>query len=283
MANDMTNPAAAAVASVREQAPIEGLKVPGSPESPTPPAQEMDPFVQKERKFRKMQQELQAREQAIKVKEQQYNEDWMPKTELNKYVPRSKFEDDPLGTLNELGLDQDKLTQLLISGHNTQDPMIKALRAEIRAIKEAQESSKKYQEESTAQQYQQALKQIGSEVSALVATGEAYEMIRNSGMEEAVVELIEQTWKTNQTLMDVEEAAKLVEEHLVEEIYKQAQSAKVQSRFKPKAPDSAPEPKQTQAGMKTLTNVAATSQSGPLTAKQRRERALAAFHGKLNQ
>lgn len=288
MAQDMTNSAppsaASAVASVREQSPVEGMKQVDTEALPqAAPAD--DAFIQKERKFRKMQRELEAREQALALKEKQYSEEWMPKTELNKYVPRSRFEDDPLGTLTELGLDQDKLTQLLISGHNTQDPMIKALRAEIRAIKEAQENSKKQQEEETSSRYQQALKQIGSEVNSLVERSPEFEMIKNSSMQDAVVELIEQTWKTTGTLLDVEDAAKQVEEHLVEEIYKQAQSAKVQSRFKSKAPESAPVPPQKQAGMKTLTN--SVTQDAPtntrLTEKQRKERAMAAFYNKLNQ
>jgi hypothetical protein len=85
--------------------------------------------------------------------------------------------------------------------------------------------------------------------------------------------------------LDIEDAARQVEEHLVEEAYKLAQLSKVQSRFKPAAPDSAKAPTQQQQGLKTLTNSVTQDQptNTRLTDKQRRERAVAAFMGKLNQ
>jgi hypothetical protein len=111
-------------------------------------------------------------------------------------------------------------------------------------------------------------------------------MIKNSGMESEVVSLIEETWTNTGTLLDVEDAARQIEEQLVEEAYKLAKLSKIQNKFK--APESAgPVPPQKQEGMRTLTQASSQSPSCSTrtrtTDKERRERALLAFHNKLNQ
>jgi hypothetical protein len=184
--------------------------------------------------------------------------------------------------MQELGISYEQLTEMLLN----QDPKqaqykaeIDALKAEIKAFKE---ESLKSREQDQQQAYKNAVAQIKSEVSQLVKTDDTFETIRETGSVDDVVELIEATFKEEGRILPIEEAAQLVEEHLLEEALKLTKLKKIQSRLaaaKPATP-AAPqksEPKQSQPA-KTLTN--SMSASKPMSAT---ERAILAFQGKLNK
>ena len=126
--------------------------------------------------------------------------------------------------------------------------------------------------------YKQAITQIRSDTKKLVTASEEFEAIANTNSVDDVVELIERTFKQDGTLLTVEEAAKQVEDYLVEEAFKLTKLKKIQQRLataqKPAEPKLEPT-KQPQT-MKTLTN--AVSSPGKLSV---RERAIAAFKGEL--
>lgn len=259
-------PAAAAVEAVKAQ-------------QTTPDAQSNKPdprleqFAQKERQLRKLQQEIAREREAMKSKQSEY--------ETN-YIPKNRLSEDPLSVLNEAGISYDKLTELILSQPNTNDPTIRALRSEIKAIKDAQEASRRASEEAQSSQYEQAIKQIKNEVKLMVDGSQEYETIKEMGMQDAVTELIQQTFNEEGYLMDISEAAKQVEEHLIEESVKMAQLKKVQSRLAPKAPEVQEKPKAQDAQQpKTLTHNMTQENSSKLSAKAKRERAIAAFYGKL--
>jgi hypothetical protein len=107
-------------------------------------------------------------------------------------------------------------------------------------------------------------------------------------MHEAVVELIIENFNSTGVLMDVQEAAKQVEEHLVNEGLKFAQLGKVQSRLKPPVAaeppkQQAPAPKQQAVTVqpKTLSNSMPTAPSKKTAERERIARAIAAFKGEL--
>lgn len=280
-------PVAAAVEAVRQPDIKQAEDTATAPAAPAVDPK-MDAFARKERQIRKMQQELAQERTAMTAKQKEY--------ETN-YVPRSRLSEDPLSVLQENGVSYDKLTELLLAQPNQNDPTIRALRAEIKALADKQTQSEKATQDAQSQQYEQAKKQIGMEAKMLVDSDPEYETIKATGMHDAVVELIVETFNREGHLMDIAEAAKEIENHLVEEYSKGAQYSKVQARLKPKTeqPESAPgtktvtfkqsQPKVVprEPELKTLTNRVTQETSKGSSAKEKRERAIAAFYGKLNQ
>lgn len=273
-------PVAAAVNAVQQKSaePKNGT-APASPETEQAQvAPESDPrleaLARKERQLHKMRKEIESERTQLKAKLAEYE---------TGYIPKQRLEEDPFGTLGELGMDYDKLTERLLNTPNMSDPAIRMLTQKIKAIEEKAAQATKQAQESEAAQYRDAIAQINKEVSTVVSTSDEYEMIRETGMQEAVVELIEQTHTNEGRLMDIEEACKQVEEHLLVEAEKFAGTKKLQSRLAAKAAVPATDPKSQQSPnqLKTLTNAVSTQSKTRLTSKERMERAIAAFQGKL--
>lgn len=266
-------PVAAAVEAVRQP----DTKV--TEETVAAPAVDpkIEAFARKERQIRKMQQELTREREAMTAKQKEY--------ETN-YIPKSRLTEDPMSVLTEAGVSYDKLTELLLNQPNQNDPTIRALRAEIKALADKQNNAEKQAQEAISQQYEQAKKQIAMEAKLLVDSDPEFETIKAEGLHEAVTELIIEAFNREGHLMDVAEAAKEVENHLVERGFKMAQYGKVKARLAPKTEPAVTVPKvekQSQASIKTLTNRVSQEPTSKSSEKAKRERAIAAFYGKLNQ
>lgn len=241
-------------------------------------------LARKEKAIRQARLELKAKEDSIAKREAEFAAKTVDKAPEGPSL-KDRAAKDPLGVMQEqLGLTYEQLTELVLN----QDPNqaaykseISALRAELQAIRD---ESQKVRQEDQQTQYKNAVAQIRDDVSALVKTDEAYETIRETGSVDDVVELIEATFKEEGRVMSIDEAAQLVEDHLVEEAYKLTKLKKIQSRLTSLRASEAAPAKQQQvsqqqpAQAKTLTNSMATNR--PLTAK---ERAILAFEGKLNK
>jgi hypothetical protein len=224
---------------------------------------------------RAREQDLLAREEAIKAKESEYQ---------SNYIPKSRFKADPLAVLTEEGVSYDEITKAILNPQAQQDPRIlheiEKLKAELRETKETQNKAQKSYEEQKRQDYQQAVHQIRTDVKQLVITDPNFETIKETNSVSDVVELIEKTFKSDGILLSVEEAAREVEEYLVDEALKLHKISKIRNRLQSaQAPASAKKqaPQQAQPSQpKTLTN--SVNASKKLSA---RERAIAAFKGEL--
>lgn len=192
---------------------------------------------------------------------------------------RQRAIENPLAHLNDLGVTADKLTDMLLNRDLTKEEVV-AVRSKLAQIEENQNKIIKDMEQGKAQSYEQAIKQITTEVKLMVKDSPDYEAIQNANAETAVVKLIEETWKTEGYIMDISDAAKEVEEYLIEEALKFAKLNKVQSRLNPKIEDIPVAKPQTKAPT-TLTHTTQSS-SKPLTDKERKQRAILAFQGKLS-
>jgi hypothetical protein len=255
------------------------IPAPAAPavETTQPSPQQPDPkllqYAKKEKELRRMRAEIDAEKSQWQQREQDYK---------TNYVPRSRLTEDPMGVLSEAGVTYDKLTELVLQQPNQNDPSIRALKAEIEQLKSKYQENERKQDEFKTTQYQQAITQIGTEVKLLVDGNADYESIKESDSYDAVTALIEQTYQDEGYLMDVEAAAKEVEEYLVEQAFKMSQMRKVKERNKPadtpQAPASA-DNKQSQ--MKTLTNQMQKPSSRKLTWEEKRARAIAIGEGKL--
>lgn len=272
-------PAAQAVQAVQATKPTDAAPIPSAqvkPEGEQAPDPRMEAFARKERQLHKMRKELDAEREQLKTRISEYE---------TGYIPKSRLTEDPFGVLSEAGLSYDTLTAKLLEAPNMNDPAIRALMGKIKALEDKQGQAAKQVEEAQEKQYKEAITQISNDVKQLVESNEAYEMIKESGLHEAVVELIEQTYNSEGYLMDTEEACKQVEDHLLVEAERFAKTKKLQAKLaiKPEAVTQDPKQASTSTQMKTLTNAVSATPTKRLSDKERRERAIAAFNGKLNQ
>ncbi len=255
------------------------------------PETQADPEVQKrfaqiarqERQLRaKIHQEnqkLKAREQALQAREAALTTPAQP--DLSQYIPRERFKADPLAVLEEEQVSWDELTQQAVNRQPT-DPRvmstIQKLEAKIAQLEESNKTSAKSQVEAQQAQYQAAVKQIKADAKQLVYTDPEFETVKAMNAVSDIVELIEATYKQDGIVLSVEEAAREVENYLVEEAMKVTQLEKIKKRMaaanasRPTSETKTQETKQPQ--MKTLTN--ATSSTRKLSA---RDRAIARANG----
>jgi hypothetical protein len=240
-------------------------------------------------KARQQEQAFKAREDALKAKEAELASKAMaPSTDLSKYIQKDILKTSPLQALAEAGLSYDELTQAILN-QQPSDPRVDAtinrLEAKIRQLEEANENGQKSQQAQQQAQYDAAVKQIREDAKKLVYTDPEFETVKATNSVNDVVELIEETYRKDGTLLGVEEAAKMVEDYLLEEAIKLTKIDKIKKRLSASsAQTSTKAPAQQQAAsaqrqpqtMKTLSNAASTSR--PLSAK---ERAILAFRGEL--
>lgn len=196
---------------------------------------------------------------------------------------KTRLTQDPYSVLLEAGLTSDKAAALMLQQPDPAAQQLHLLQEEIKALKASQEQSSTKFEQMQKQQYEDAKKQIRSDVTSLINSDETFETIKAMDSAEAVVDLIEKTFVDEGRLMTVEEAAKEIEDYLSAEVMKFTQLKKVKSKLIPPQPDPGIQKQDLtqKPSMTTLSNRAVQSQARPMTARERRERAILAFQGKL--
>lgn len=181
-------------------------------------------------------------------------------------IDLARLKSQPLSVLQEAGVTYDELTEAILANEGNAE--LRALKAEINALKEG--IDKKFVEKDT-QAEQQVLAEMKREAESLTAQGDAFELVRETRSIPNVMKLIERTYRETGEVLDVSEALKLVEDELFNDLNKLAQVNKIKSQFVQQTP-AAPQPKQT-LGMRTLRN-----QDTASIALSRRARALAAWN-----
>jgi len=259
--------------------------VPAEEKAPDPLSSQYAMIARKERAIRAREAAIRAKEAEIEARRASVAEAAAPKAptfDESKYISKEKLMEDTFGTLSEIGLGYDELTERALNAPKANELALsrelKALREEIKALKGDNESTKKSFEESQKQQYDQAVNQINRDAQMLIKSDPNYELIRETGSTREVVKLIEKTFSEDGYLLTVEEAAQMVEDHLLEQAERIARTKKIQQRLAPKSSgetrQQVSQPAQ-QSQLKTLTNSVSTTRK--LTA---RERAIAAFEGR---
>lgn len=239
-------------------------------------------FAALSRQERKMRQSFQSQRQQLATEKAQIE---ASRAEIEKAKGwQSRLQEDPWSTMIEAGLSPDQISDRVFSPDAIQKYNLQRYQSELEKKVQSQiDALKQQQEESSNSQYAQAKKQMAWDVSRLVDQNTAqYEAIKSMGAQEAVVSLIEETFKQTGNIMDMEEAAREVEDYLVEQAMGLTKIQKIKSKFLPELTQGiqkqAP-PQKPQAT--TLSNRTMTSTStAPLSDRQRRERAIAAFMGK---
>lgn len=185
-----------------------------------------------------------------------------------------RLKSNPLAVLQEAGVTYDQLTEAILA--NPSNPDLQAIRDELKATKE--EFSKTLTERD-AQTEREALAEMRRNTNRLVAEGDDFEMIRETGSQADVVKLIHQVYKSEGVVLDEAEAATLVEEQLLKEAEKIARIKKLQSRLAPAPSEPANQTQFNQPRqMTTLTN-----RDNARAVLSRRDRAIAAALGQLRR
>lgn len=233
-----------------------------------------------EQAYKAREAQIQAQEEALKLKEAQYQ---------TGYVDKSKLQQDTLSVLQDLGIDYDQLTNLVLNApkpeERAQKQAYEKIQAEIKALKDAQEQAQQAVKDQQKQAYAQAVNQIRTEVKNLVASDPDYSVIKSTNSVDDVVELIEKTFEKDGILLTVDEAAKEVEDFLTQEaeslykidkIRKRIEANSRQTPQQPQQPAAQQTNQQPQGPSRTLTNsVTSAKRMGA------KERAVAAFNGQL--
>lgn len=239
--------------------------------------------------------ELAKREKAFRAKEESWKsqlaekeQSWLAREQeyQSKYIPKDRLLQDTLGTLQEAGMSYDQIVQMAMNPPSQESLINMQLQHKIKELENKLDSKfssfEENQKQSQSKQYEQAVNQIRGQVKNLVSQqSDDFELINANGQDaqEAVVKYIEDYYAETQEVISVQEAAKLVEEHLLEESLKLMQLGKIKSKMNPVV-ETPQAPGKPQVAHKTLTNSNSTATTRPMSA---RERAMAAFHGQKIQ
>lgn len=193
---------------------------------------------------------------------------------------KQRLTQDPYSVMLESGLTADQVAALMLNQPNPADQRVQLLEQEIKALKASQDKTNSKFDEVQQKQRADAINQISADVKILVDSDESFEIIKAMNAQEAVVDWITHIFDTEGKLMTNEEAAKEIEDYLVEEAFKLTKLKKVQSRLTP-PPAEVPKQQTIQKPqMQTLSNRMVQSvTNSPSTSRARRERAIAAFMG----
>lgn len=234
-----------------------------------------------QKEMRRQQEAIKAQEASLKQRSESYEKD---------YIPKTRLVEDALGVLEENGITYDQLVQMAMSRTNPMTQEVKPLLAKIESIEKTIAEQRTSAEENQKKSYEQAMNQIRSEAKALIDSDPAFITIKESEQVEAVSALIEERFKEEGILLSVEDAAKEVEDYLLEDSLKVTNFTKVKAKLAPPT-EATPPPKKledalaqrpaTPQPIKTITNAQTTALSRPLSAAQKRERAILAFQGRL--
>lgn len=213
-----------------------------------------------------------------------------PAFDASKFVNRDELIANPFGVLNNLGLTYEQLTQKALDAPTAEDLQqrreIEALKTELKTLREGQDQVKKTFDDNQSLARQQAEMQIHQDVKRLISQDPTFEVTHAQNASHDVVRLITSVYDKGMgpeyprgTILDISDAAAMVEQELTSRALRVAKLQKIQSQLNSnnvakKPLDNNQQPAQ-QPTLRTLTNSVGTS-----TRKlSPRERALLAFRG----
>lgn len=283
----------APVAADKQPATIEAAPqaAPSKEEAVKPEDSRLAALARQQVFLRKQQRELEEQKRAFA----QERESLKPKlTEAEKYSALvNRLKTDPYGAMLEQGLTADQVAALMLNQPTPEDQKFQAYEMQIRQLQAKLDALESGQSSAEEARLNSARNQILHDVKAFVAQDKSFEAMNLYGdtAAYAVVELIERTFNEEGYVMDTDAAVAAVEEYLTEEALKAASLGKVKAKLTPtqqaaqaQAQGQVAQKTQSpaQPGINTLSNRMVPSASKPLTPRERRERAIAAFQGRLN-
>lgn len=195
-------------------------------------------LARREQKFRQEQ-------QAFKAEQARVEQEKTETAELR--ALKAKLEAKDFSVLDKLGVSYEDYQQFKLNeleGTTPEAQAIGKLQEEINNLKTQREQEVDKQYESTVAQYRKDIKQ-------LVAKDPAFESIKETAAEEHVLQHILDTFNEDGEVLSVEEAAKEIEDAIVEDAMKMSSLKKVQAKLAPPPKKILPPPQRT--GTRTIT------------------------------
>jgi hypothetical protein len=304
-----TSPQAQAFDMTGGGAPPQGIEQPTQSEAL--PRQEtaqpsispqLEQLARRERQIRQQARALQAEKQALSARQADYekslNSQW-----------KQKIASNPWDTMIEAGLTPDQATQIILNKPKPEDLEFKRIQRELEQLKTSQEESRQQMAAQQQAQYDEARRHMTMEAKLLVDADNTYQPIKAMGAEDSIPQLIEDVFHKGLPdnnyrsgykyprgyIMSVEESAQLVNDYLIDEGVRIAKLEAVQARMRPPQNSidaqrqmsqmiQASTPTRTNANynISTLSNRMTASQPTSSTDRERRERAILAYQGRLN-
>lgn len=200
--------------NTRFQGPV--TKIAGQPITNNSPAAESAQPVESVR--------LSAQVTAIARKEQAYRQRELALKEREKSVEsrlaeaekytqlKDKFSAKDFSEAEALGLSYEEYTKYVLEKQNGEDPQ----QARINALEAKLESVEKGLEESSANQYEETVSEYRKEISKLVSENPEFSSVKELKREDAVLQLILDAFEADGEELTVNEAAKQIEDYLVD-------------------------------------------------------------------
>lgn len=286
------------------QSPIQGLPRGGTEKTPSQEAPQtieteknetaQDPqttarfaaLARKEKAIRAEQIRIKQKEEELKSLESKYQNGYVSKEDMMK-----KAQSDLFGHLSEMGFTPETITNALLNTNPT-DLNLRELQKRLAAIEEKTNGVATTLETKEKEAFERAVNKVRHEVKSLVSSSPEFDMIKSTGSEEAVVELIKDTFQKTGVELSKEEACKEIEEYLFNESLKLLENPKIKSRLTPQAQPEATAPTASkpleirkQNPIQTLTNAirVQTSNIGNESDRERRQRAIDRYNSFLKK
>lgn len=243
MMTPFTAPDPTPKAEVTEAIEENGQEATTIEEVKTPEAVTLSPqltaLARREQKFRQQEQAFKAEKAEFAAKQ----------TEVAGLADlKGKLANKDYSALEELGVTYEEFVQYKLNQGDSATPEAQAykkLEDEINGIKSSQKQNEEKQYEATVSQYR-------NDIKALVAKDPQFESIKELGAEDHVLQHILDTFEQDGEVLSVDEAAKEVEEALMEEAMRMSNLTKVKAKSAP-AKAILPPPQKASPSLKTLT------------------------------
>lgn len=165
------------------------------------------------------------RESALKQREADLVTKLAKAEQFEKLQERIKAKD--YSAAEELGLTYEEYTNHLVTKQAEKNPQEERLRR----LEEENAQFKKSQEEQVLRDYEANQKLWKQEISRVVASGEEFSSIKELGAEDLVLQHINDSFELDNVELTAEQAAKEIEDALIERAEKLTSLPKIQKRF----------------------------------------------------
>lgn len=242
------NPIVRQEANPKQEATIETAE--------TPPPEESIRLAPKLSALARKEQEQRRKEQAFSQRERAFAEKLAKADKFEQLQAKIAAKD--YSAADELGLTYDEYTKYLIDKQSSSNPE----EQRYRSLEERQKALETAQEEQTVKEYQQNQALWKAEISKVVDENPEFSTIKELGLQNVVLQHVNDSFDEDNVELTVEQAAKEIEDALVQRAEKFASVSKIKNKFQ-EAPKVMGPPK---TSAKTITqNMTVTSKTTPAT------------------
>lgn len=208
------------------------------------------------------------------------------------YITKDELRNNPIGILVSNGWSHNQIAEMLLSENGQikqaeSGPTMAQLLARLDEIDSRTKSYDGQFKDWENKEKEYAIDEIRKEAVTLIDSDPEFETIKTLGRIDDVVKRIQEAQETDGTFLSVPDAAKEIEERLLNEAIKLSGLQKLKQRLQPKveAPPEVPLQKQTtitpkQQPIQTLTHdMTSSTQKQPISAKERVRRAVMVAQG----